>query len=294
MHGFLNINKPQGWTSFDVIRALKPRLPRKHKAGHLGTLDPMARGVLPVALGQACKFLNYIEDEDKEYEAQIILGMVSDTQDIWGNIEKTGRDRIASEALEPVLNEFRGLIRQIPPMYSAVHHQGKRLYELARKGMVVERESREVIIKELKLLDISISNQGTTISLRVLCSRGTYIRSLAHDIGQMLGTGAVLSSLLRTRSGPFRIEESVTMEQIKAQALERLILPIDYPLQALPRIVLGQEEQGLWSNGHCIRVETTLPPGPIRVYAFSGAYLGIAELAFPSGTGQIHPRRLYV
>ncbi|HPT70087.1 MAG TPA: tRNA pseudouridine(55) synthase TruB, partial [Syntrophomonas sp.] len=181
MHGFLNINKDPGMTSFDVLKKIKKIIP-KTKLGHLGTLDPMAAGVLPVAMGHATRLIEYIEDSDKTYHARMTLGGVSDTQDAWGNIERTGCSSYRSEDLLKILTEFTGTIKQIPPMYSAVHHQGQRLYELARQGLEVERIAREIEIKSLQMLRSGEDTEGNpTIELVIKCSKGTYIRTICHD-----------------------------------------------------------------------------------------------------------------
>ncbi|MDD2620108.1 MAG: tRNA pseudouridine(55) synthase TruB, partial [Syntrophomonadaceae bacterium] len=200
MHGFLNVNKPLGLVSFDVIRKLKKILPRKTKIGHLGTLDPMARGVLPVAIGQATKIIPYIEDESKEYIASMILGGRSDSQDAWGQITYGPAVAVDLDMLKCIIKDFQGNIKQIPPMFSAVHHEGKRLYELARQGITVERAAREAFIKSIEIIDCDFSLKYPEISFRVVCSKGTYVRTLCHDIGEALGTGAFLSALLRSKA----------------------------------------------------------------------------------------------
>ena len=187
-------------TSFDVIRRLKRIFPRI-KMGHTGTLDPMATGVLPVALGQATKIIEYLENVDKVYRASMVLGAVSDTQDAWGKIEYTGAKSIDAKQVPGVLEKFVGTIEQIPPMYSALHYQGQRLYDLARQGIEVERPPRSIHIKRLDLLEQTINEDGfPELHLEVECSKGTYIRTLCYDIGQELGTGAYMSALLRVRS----------------------------------------------------------------------------------------------
>lgn len=296
LDGFLNINKPSGVTSFDVIKNLKRRLPRKHKIGHLGTLDPMATGVLPIALGQASKFLHYIEDHRKEYQASFFLGATSDTQDIWGKVEESGSSNFASEQLENVLQSFLGVSRQVPPMYSAVHHQGKRLYELARQGIVVERAAREITIDRLELLEVEHSAPRPQITIRVLCSRGTYIRTLGHDIGEKLGIGAVLSNLVRLRSGMFDIVQSVSLDQLENQDLVSYLLPPDYPLRGLEEVVIPERAETLWKNGRAIELEETGFYGRVRVYSADHHFLGIAELNNMSNTSGalLHPLRLLI
>lgn len=293
MDGFLNINKPPGLTSFDVIRVIKRRLPRKHKIGHLGTLDPMATGVLPVALGQANKFLQYIDDQRKEYQAAFYLGAISDTQDIWGKVESSGCSSFDPLKLQEVLQSFLGVSMQVPPMYSAVHHQGKRLYELARQGMVVERTAREIKIYSLELLKVDDSTPWPQITIKVLCSRGTYIRTLGHDIGEKLGTGAVLNHLVRIRSGPFEITQSVALDQLENQDLGTYLLPPDFPLSNLSEVVIPEQEEASWRNGRAIQLGEIPLTGRVRVYSAGRRFLGMAELQTSSGVW-LHPIRLLI
>ncbi|MDD4802974.1 MAG: tRNA pseudouridine(55) synthase TruB, partial [Syntrophomonas sp.] len=189
MDGFININKSAGMTSFDVIKKLKKVFP-KTKLGHLGTLDPMAQGVLPVAIGYATRVIEYVSEKNKVYRATMILGGISDTQDAWGKIIYQNYIDFNADRLMPILNSFTGRIRQTPPMYSAIHYKGNRLYDLARQGITVDRESREIEIEYIKLLNLDIDAENRPeIKLEVGCSQGTYIRTLCHDIGAELGTG---------------------------------------------------------------------------------------------------------
>jgi tRNA pseudouridine55 synthase len=293
LDGFLNINKPPGLTSFDVIRVIRKRLPRKHKIGHLGTLDPMATGVLPVALGQANKFLQYIDDQRKEYQATFFLGATSDTQDIWGKVESSGCSSFAPLQLEEVLQSFLGVSMQVPPMYSAVHHQGQRLYELARQGMVVDRAAREIKIDRLELLKVDNSTPWPQITIKVLCSRGTYIRTLGHDIGEKLGTGAVLNGLVRLRSGPFDITQAVSLDLLENQDLGPYLLPPDFPLGSLPEVVIPEQAQSSWRNGRAIELGEIPLTGRVRVYSAGLRFLGMAELKNSSGAW-LHPLRLLI
>ncbi len=238
--------------------------------GHLGTLDPMAEGVLPVALGHATRLIEYIPDAEKTYCASMTLGGVADTQDAWGTIAETGNTSYSPEKLLDILKEFTGTIQQIPPMYSAVHHQGTRLYELARQGIEVERESRTIEIISLQLLGTGSDAQGRpVIDLEVECSKGTYIRTLCHDIGQRLGTGAYMSKLVRTRAGIFTIQDSYTLEELekKTKPLEETVKPLDYPIMNLESITLHQQEQiTRVNNGNQVAIESDLTEGLVRVY----------------------------
>lgn len=268
--------------------------------GHLGTLDPMAEGVLPVALGNATRLIEYIPDAEKQYRASMTLGGISDTQDAWGTIVETGQTSYREEELADILKEFTGVIQQIPPMYSAVHHQGTRLYELARQGIEVERQSRTIEIISLQLLGISRNETDKpVIELEVECSKGTYIRTLCHDIGQRLGTGAYMSKLVRTRAGIFSIEDAYTLEEIEQNMpdLEALVKPLDYPIADLPSLeLLNREDIIRVFNGNRLKAETDINEGLVRVYtavmpdrdeisppaAQPGSLIAIAKI---SGTG---------
>lgn len=270
MDGFLNVNKMPGMTSFDVIRKLKKIIP-KHKLGHLGTLDPMAQGVLPVAVGYATRLIEYVGETDKVYSATMTLGGISDTQDAWGNIQYTDSDSLDlnEEKLLLVLKKYTGTIQQIPPMYSAVHHQGERLYQLARKGITVEREAREIIIEYIKLTGIGRnSDERPEVSIEVRCSKGSYIRTLCHDIGHDLGTGAYLSSLTRIQAGVFKIEQALTLEEMEKyrDAMETILLAPDYPMGYIPEVILEGGEMDKIKHGNQIRVAETIPQGIIRIY----------------------------
>ncbi|MFP4660960.1 MAG: tRNA pseudouridine(55) synthase TruB [Halanaerobiales bacterium] len=244
LNGILNIKKPPGITSFRVVSYVRKILSCK-KAGHTGTLDPSATGVLPVCIGKATKIIPYIPEEEKEYIAEIRLGVVTDTLDSEGNIleENNKWKDLDYQRIKDVLDIYIGQIQQIPPMYSAVHHHGKRLYQLARQGKKVERESREVEIKEIEILDVSLP----IIKIRVLCSKGTYIRSLADDIGNDLAVGAHLSTLVRTKSGPFIIEETISFEDLEEIGVKAL-LPIDFPLD-FPKLFILEDSLKMAENG---------------------------------------------
>ncbi len=294
MHGFLNINKPAGMTSFDVIRKLKPRLPKRTRIGHLGTLDPMATGVLPIAVGQATRIIHYVEGGDKEYIASMTLGGVSDTQDAWGEITYNQPVNISREQLEAVLPSFQGKIWQEPPMYSAVHHQGVRLYELARQGQTVERKKRCIEIKTLELLQFDDRVSQPTADLKVICSPGTYIRTLCHDIGQQLGTGAFLSALTRTRSGNFLLSQAVDLEIIIENWSDSLLLPMDYPLQDWPYLILRTAEQiKALQNGQTIHVSGKIPASLLRVYQPNEKLLAITKVYYDGNRCSLKPERVF-
>jgi tRNA pseudouridine55 synthase len=281
-------------TSFDVIRKLKPRLPKRTRIGHLGTLDPMATGVLPIAVGQATRIIHYVEGGDKEYIASMTLGGVSDTQDAWGEITYNQPVNISREQLEAVLPSFQGKIWQEPPMYSAVHHQGVRLYELARQGQTVERKKRCIEIKTLELLQFNDRVSQPIADLKVVCSPGTYIRTLCHDIGQHLGTGAFLSALTRTRSGKFLLSQSVDLEIIIENWSDSLLLPMDYPLQDWPYLILRTAEQiKALQNGQTIHVSGKIPASLLRVYQPNEKLLAITKVYYDGDRCSLKPERVF-
>jgi len=213
INGTLIIDKPTGWTSFDVVAKLRGAL-RIKRIGHGGTLDPMATGVLPVFIGTATRMANTSTDADKEYIAGIKLGTVTDTQDITGNILSENDVSVTIDDLKAILPRFTGPQKQLPPMFSAKKQNGKKLYELARKGIEVEREPRDINIYELELTECQECQTSVPLTLRIKCSKGTYIRTLCHDIGAALGCGATMSSLRRTKSGVFKIEQAHTLDDV--------------------------------------------------------------------------------
>lgn len=234
--GFLIVDKPQGLTSFDVVARLRQILGVK-KIGHTGTLDPLATGILVVAVGKATRLLEYLVGWDKEYEAEVKLGMVSDTYDVEGQVEATDfKGEITLEQVEVVLRDFTGEIEQTPPSFSAVKVAGKKAYELARKGEKVDLKPRRVQVYELEILDFTFP----ILRLRIRVSKGTYIRSLAHDLGQKLGCGAVLQGLKRTAVGRFELGQAQTLDEIEEKgpgwiALEEI-------MEGFPRLDLTEEE----------------------------------------------------
>lgn len=250
INGIINILKPSGKTSFQVVSCVR-RILSCRKAGHTGTLDPSAMGVLPICLGKATKVIPYIPEEEKEYLAEIVLGKTTDTLDAEGKIlsENQAWKKIKKIHIEETIKKFTGNIKQIPPMYSAIHHKGKRLYKLARQGKEVEREARDVIIKEIELLELDLP----IIKLRILCSKGTYIRTLADDMGRELNCGAYLSKLTRSKSGPFLIENAVTLDELDREK-EKLLLSLDFPLD-FPKVFIEESVFELAKNGSSLSPE---------------------------------------
>jgi tRNA pseudouridine55 synthase len=283
VEGFLNINKPAGVTSFSVVAAVK-RLTGERHVGHAGTLDPVATGVLPVCLGQATRVIEFLVEATKVYRTQIELGVVTDTYDSDGKVlarrDITG---VTREKVEAVLASFRGEIKQVPPMYSAIKHRGQPLYKMARSGIVIARPSRTVRIEKLEL----IAWEPPFVTLEVVCSKGTYIRSLAHDIGEALGCGANMYSLVRIRVGPFSIEEALTMPQIQEIARwgswGRFLHPLDYVLMNYPALTVNKEQQCRLVNGAPIPAETPVEEPGIdarilyRAYGEDGSFLGVVR-----------------
>lgn len=271
--GILIIDKPAGWTSMDVCAKLRGLFQEK-RVGHAGTLDPMATGVLPVFIGRATRAVEFAEKSDKEYVAIIKLGVVTDTQDTTGEILERRPVRVTEEELESALARFRGDILQVPPMYSAVKIGGKKLYELARKGREVERPARPVTIKTLELVGKAGKNLYT---IRVSCSKGTYIRTLCHDLGEALGCGGCMESLRRTMAAGFGLEKSVTMEQVlAAEDPVQLLRPVDSLFQDRARLVLDRATEKKIRNG-MIAVLPHLDRGEYRAYSMSGEFLALCQ-----------------
>ena len=255
MDGFLNILKPTGMTSHDVVKVLRRILGEK-KTGHTGTLDPMAVGVLPIGIGMATKITEYLESDFKKYRCELLLGLSTDTGDIWGNvIEKKENFSFSEDEVYAFEKEYRGEMMQTPPMYSAVRIDGKRLYEYARNGEEVRVKARKIIIKELKIIRI----KGRRILFDVECSKGTYVRTICTDIGEKLGCGAAMSFLARTASGDFTIEKAVTFEEIqehieKGLPKEELLLRTDFPISSYRKASLTPKQAKWFVNGGHIKL----------------------------------------
>lgn len=308
MNGILNVNKPQGKTSFDIV-ALVKRLSGERRVGHAGTLDPQATGVLPICLGQGTRVVEFLFGATKAYRAQIELGVTTDTYDAWGQItQKRDPSGISREQLESALAPFRGQIQQTPPMYSAVKHHGKPLYQLARAGITVERKSRPARIHSLELLDW----QPPVATIDVVCGKGTYIRSLAHDLGQALGCGAILKSLIRSRCGPFEINDALSLPQLEDAFRygywQHFVYPIDTVLLNYTAMVVSDATARTVSNGRPLVLnsgdnghgdeyrEHHSPASPnsekrCRVYTGDGGFLGV--LRFNTERGQWQPEKVF-
>ena len=272
MDGIIIINKPQDWTSMDACAKLRGVFHEK-RVGHAGTLDPMATGVLPVFVGQATKAVSFAEDGKKEYRARLRLGVVTDTQDIWGTVLREAPVSVSERDLRAVLPRFTGEIEQLPPMYSAVKVQGKKLYELARKGVEVERKPRRITIYELELLE---RDKNGDYGLRVVCSKGTYIRTLCHDIGAALGCGGCMSALTRTISAGFTLDEAVSIEDAQERGAA-LLRPVDSLFRQYPvyRIDYAEAERRC-RCGNPIRAFNS-KDGMYRVYGRDGTFLALSR-----------------
>ena len=275
MNGILLVDKPTGWTSSDVVAKLRGLL-HERRIGHSGTLDPMATGLLVVYVGRATRAVEFAESQEKRYLASLRLGLATDTQDITGN-RISGEPREISEAeLERTLALFRGDIQQIPPMYSAIKVGGKKLYEIARRGGEVERKPRPVHIRELRLL----GREGEDWLLDVTCSKGTYIRTLCHDIGQSLGCGGCMSALRRVRAGEFSIENACTLDQVREAAdrgeAEKLLLPVDSLFRQDPALSLNARDEKRIRSGGVFPV--AVQDGQYRAYGSDGAFLALVRV----------------
>ena len=250
MNGIICVNKPQDFTSFDVVAKLRGILKMK-RLGHGGTLDPMATGVLPVFVGNATKACDIMPDNTKSYRAGFRLGAVSDTQDIWGKVAEKSDMAVSRGDIEGIMPEFIGKIMQLPPMYSAVQVNGQRLYDLARQGIEVERQAREIEVESLVLEEYDSSTREGVMS--IACGKGTYIRTIISDIGEKLGCGGIMTSLVRTSSGGFTLDDCFTFEEIQQardeDRLEELILPIERVFVKLPKLRLGEAQTRMYRNG---------------------------------------------
>lgn len=289
--GILVLDKPHGLTSNAALQKIRWLL-NAEKAGHTGSLDPLATGVLPLCFGEATKFSQYLLDADKGYETLMHLGVTTTTGDAEGEVVDRHEVAIERDTLATVLSRFRGEISQIPPMYSALKRDGQPLYKLARAGEVVEREPRSVTIARLDLL----SYEPPFVRLAVACSKGTYVRALVEDIGQALGVGAHVAELRRTQAGPFTLDQAISLEALEqahaeggSEALDRFLLPVDSGLEHWPLLQLSEHSSYYWLHGQPVRAPQAPKFGMVRVQDHAGRFIGIGEV---SDDGRIAPRRL--
>jgi tRNA pseudouridine55 synthase len=279
LHGILVIDKPAGWTSHDVVAWVR-RWAGERKVGHAGTLDPAATGVLPVALNDGTKVLEFLSDAHKAYVAEITFGISTDSADIDGTVTQFCAPAFADADLEPALERFRGRVRQRPPMHSAVKVAGRRAYELARAGQSVELDEREVTVFSLDVLDWT----SPVLTLNVACSKGTYIRSIARDLGEVLGCGAYLSNLVRTRSGPFGLADAWPIHELAdlspADEWATIAIHPDQGVAEWPAAILGAPHATDWGYGRTIPAQgRPAPSSRSRIYDSGGAWLGLASIS---------------
>lgn len=281
MTGIICIDKDKDITSFGVVAKVRG-ITREKKAGHTGTLDPMATGVLPVMLGGATRFLDYLPNSDKGYRAGFVLGKTTDTLDITGKVISECEVSATEADVRAVLDDFRGTVSQVPPMYSAVSVQGKRLYDLARQGIEVERPSRQVEIKKLELLEC----RNGEYTIDVVCSKGTYIRTLIDDIGRKLGCGAVMTSLTRTLAMGFSLENCITLSELQRRrdngdSFDDVLIDVERLFEAYKGIYVSDAQARRFSNGGALaadRIKKQLKQGIYKVYSPDGVFLGLGEM----------------
>ena len=287
MNGFLIVNKPTGRTSSDVVVFVRRRLPRGITVGHGGTLDPEASGVLPVCVGSAARLFDYIIDKQKTYVARLKLGVETDTQDATGQVVRTLPVTVGEAEVRAALGRFVGDIEQVPPMYSALKRDGKRLYKLARRGETVALEPRRCRVDAIDYLGCEGDD---THRLQIRCGKGVYIRTLCHDIGRALGCGGHMQTLERTAAGIFRIEDALTLEAVDALAqrddLSSALIPLDAPLGHLPAVRVGERSRHAVVNGNPLRAQWLEAPAPqvdaVRVY-LEDTFAGIGQ-PLPDGS----------
>lgn len=279
-NGIINIHKEAGFTSHDVVAKMRGIL-RQKKIGHTGTLDPQATGVLPVCLGSGTKLCDMLTDKDKEYVAELLLGVTTDTQDTTGQILTEKAVEVSEEEVRDTILGFVGSYEQIPPMYSALKVNGKKLYELARAGKEVERAARPVTIHDIEILEMCLP----VVKLRVACSKGTYIRTLCFDIGERLGCGGTMKSLVRTKAAGFTLDKAVTLgelEQMRDEGrVDGLLIPVDAPFADCPALHVREEFRRFLENGNAVYPNQTAekqlyPTGQlVRIYFADGGFAGI-------------------
>jgi len=288
LNGILLIDKPHGMTSNQVLQKAK-RILQACKAGHTGSLDPIATGLLPLCFGEATKVSQFMLDADKQYWVRIKLGESTTTYDIEGEVVSAGAVNVDRRQIEKALESFTGTISQLPPMYSAVKQGGQALYKLAREGKEVERSPREVTVYRIDLLDFD----GEYLELEILCSKGTYVRTIAHDLGQMLGCGAHVVELRRLGVGDFRIDEAVALEDVEElqspEEVEQLLYPVDEALLGLPDVTLTSLATHYLLQGQPVTARHGQEPGLVRLYNEENAFLGMGEVL---DDGRVAPKRL--
>ncbi len=292
VNGILLLDKPLGISSNHALQQAK-QLFKAQKAGHTGSLDPLANGLLPLCFGNATKISGFLLDADKRYYVRVKLGVTTTTADAEGDVLETlSAEHITEQDIHAVLAEFSGVIQQLPPMYSAVKHNGQRLYKLAREGIEVEREPREITIYKLELVKAEMPE----FELMVHCSKGTYVRTLAEDIGRMLGCGAHVTGLRRTKVGPYDDEHLISMQQLQQLAatsdfsqLDNLLLPMDTGMSHWPSVQLTANSSFYVKQGQPVQVQQAPADGWVRIYDANNEFMGVGEI---DDDGRVAPRRL--
>jgi len=297
LNGIIVIHKEADFTSHDVVAKMRGICKQK-KIGHTGTLDPQATGVLPVCLGSGTKLCDMLTDKDKEYVAELLLGVETDTQDTTGQVLATREVNVTEAQVEQAVMSFQGVYYQVPPMYSALKVDGKKLYELARAGKEVERKAREVHIEEIEILEMALP----VVKLRVACSKGTYIRTLCADIGEKLGCGGTMKSLKRTRVGSFSLEKAVTLSELEKlrdeNRLEEILYPVDSAFAGCPKLHVREEFSKLVDNGNSFypnqtREKATYKTGEwVSVYRENGSFVGV--YAYDPGRKWYKPVKMFL
>lgn len=291
--GVLVVDKAAGPTSFDVVAAVRKALGVR-RVGHAGTLDPAATGVLPVLIGEATKLMPYLADQDKAYVATVRLGVTTDTQDLSGRVvtERALPSALGRAEVERAAAAFVGPIQQIPPMYSAVHHDGRRLYELARAGVEVERTPREVIVHAVTVEDVSLP----TVTLRIVCGKGTYVRTLAADLGEALGCGAVVEQLVRWRVGPFALRDAIPSDRLATESVDALWARMQPPLAALagwPIAPVDATSARAFTNGQAVPapLDAAIVEGRlVAVVSADGGLIGVGQV---TADRRVQPTRIF-
>ena len=294
MTGIICLNKPENISSFLAVKKAS-RLLGVKKAGHTGTLDPMATGVLVIMLGGGTRFIDFLPESDKSYTARVLLGTTTDTLDITGNVLEEKSVNVTENEIKAVCESFLGETMQIPPMFSAIQKDGVRLYEIARQGIEIERTPRKINIKEIKAYDFD----GKSFSLDVTCSAGTYIRSLASDIGEALGTGACLTSLCRTKANGFSIDCALTLEEIEEHKnngdIEKFIIPVEKALSFYDAVTVSSAQSVRFCNGGELdirRIHNNFENKLYRVFSPENVFLGLGEAN--TEIGILKPKRVFV
>lgn len=295
LNGILVLDKPTGMSSNAVLQTAR-RLFNAQKAGHTGALDPLASGVLPICFGEATKFSQYLLDADKAYQSRFRLGIATASGDAEGDeLSRFNASHLQEADVAAALESFKGEITQTPSMYSALKHQGQPLYKLARQGIEVERKTRQVTIHSLKV-GAYVGGEYPTIEVDVYCTKGTYIRSIAEDLGEKLGVGGHVEMLRRTMAGPFDLSQAITMEALQAMrdaedfdAMDALLLPVETPLMHFPAVTIDNELGAYFLNGQPI-MKFGLPDGLLRVYVESLGFIGLGEL---NQDAMLAPKRLF-